>query len=199
MPERSDLPNFSAYKKSPFLFLFVLSVIFSVMAFYIYHLISANLATKMVFDNSTSFYHPDTPAPTTFPTPAATVTTEPTSDQSGYLVFSSSTDKFEVRYQSYRKLFQDVSSQNHRYVFTEPNSANFVVHVGQTWSWIHPNRQFGNDFKIADKPTFKYETTSQIVVDLENGGNLYTLQCVHNGNEKLKTECQEFMSSFKLL
>lgn len=150
----------------------------------------------MVVDNSSSFYIPtvtNIPEPSIFPSITPAGITGP------YLkTFYSDIDNFEITYFSTRQLYEDKDGTSNRYVFAKTGGTNFVVHVGESWSWIHPDRQFTNDLKIAGFDTFRYDTTSQTIFDLQKDDTKYTLQCIHNGIESLKSECLDFVQSFKL-
>jgi len=139
----------------------------------------------------------NTPTPTSIPTKIPTLT--PTSTVSATLDFSSPADAFSISYISSRKVYQDTESSGNRYTFYSI-SGNFAVHVGLNgkWAWTYPNRQFTEDLTIAGKPTFKYDISTQTIIDLQANDKNYTIQCVHNGKSALKTECESFYRSFKL-
>lgn len=133
--------------------------------------------------------------------PVLTPTTTPTStSSSGIETFTSDQDGFSVDYSTSRKLYQDTESSGNRYTFYL-SSGNFAVHVGLNgqWSWTHPDRQFDDNSLIAGQPSFRYDIAAQTIVDIQSNSKNYTIQCVHNGNATLKTECETFISSFKLL
>lgn len=134
--------------------------------------------------------------PTNTPAP----TTTPTSTSSSTLNFSSSTDNFSVSYSSSRKLYQDITINANRHTFYLA-AGNFAIHVNSegAWSWVHPSRQFTDNYLVDGQPTFKYDIDTQTIVDLQSNGKNYTIQCVHNNNQTLKNECHEFTQSFKLL
>lgn len=147
-----------------------------------------------------------TPTPTKTITPTKIITKTPTASPTSSVVssstldYSSATDGFSVAYSAKRKLYQDTESSGNRYTFSS-TSGNFAIHVSSSgiWSWVHPDRQFSQSFLIADQPTFRYDIAAQTIVDVQSSDKNYTLQCVHNGVASLKTECEAFMSSFKLL
>jgi len=137
-----------------------------------------------------------TPTPTKIPT----ITSTPiVSTTIGLLDFSSSIDGFSVNYNSSRKVYQDKESTGNRYTFYSI-SGNFAIHVATSgqWAWTNPNRKFTKDLLIAGQPTFKYDIPTQTIIDLQSGDQDYTIQCVHNGNATLKSECESFYTSFKL-
>lgn len=134
-------------------------------------------------------------SPTVTPTlpPSASPTPTPL-----VLNFQSDTDKFSVVYQSSRQLYQDTESSGNRYTFYRSDST-ITVHAGSSWSWSHPGRTFTSDLLVANQPTFRYDVTAQTIVDLQKDNLLYTIQCYHHAKESVKSECDSFLSSFKLL
>lgn len=112
--------------------------------------------------------------------------------------FSSSTDKFSLTYHSSRTLYQDKEFSGNRYTFYSGNG-NIAIHVGSQWSWIYPNREFTPTQQVAGKNTFVYKIDSQTIIDLENGSQKITIQCVHNGSTDIISECDKLTSSFELL
>lgn len=170
---------------------------------------AASISGKVASPTSTT----TTPAITKALTPTKIPTAVPTSSSAGLITYSSAEDDFSVEYASKRKIYQDTeaslytsngdlstSSTGTRYTFYL-STGNFAVHVtsGDLWSWKNVNRQFDNNSLVAGKPSFRYDITSQTIVDLKSGDKNYTIQCIHNGNAALKTECEAFISSFKLL
>lgn len=144
-----------------------------------------------------------TPSPTIKITPTTKPTLTPTpvaSSSASLITLSKPSDGFSVEYSSLRKLYEDTESSGNRYTFYL-SSGNFAVHVGlnDKWAWTTPNRNFSGDFLIAGQNTYRYDISTQTIVDLQHGGKNYTLQCVHNGKAALKTECETFLQSFKLL
>jgi hypothetical protein len=142
-----------------------------------------------------------TPSPTATPTAKLTpVPTSTTASSSSQLTFTSTGDAFSVIYSSIRKLYQDKESTGNRYTFYNI-SGNFAVHVSSsgTWSWTNSGRNFSSAFIVSDQNTYRYETLTQTIVDLQSSTKNYTLQCIHNGKESLKAECETFLKSFKLL
>ncbi|MDD4938101.1 MAG: hypothetical protein PHX34_03775 [Candidatus Shapirobacteria bacterium] len=140
--------------------------------------------------------------PTITPTKAiiSTITPTTSSNSSTSLTYSSSSDKFSIDYSPTRKLYQDTESSGNRYTFYL-SSGNFAVHIGldNQWAWSNSDREFTDDFFVADQPTFRYDTSTQTIVDIQTEDRNYTIQCVHNGQESLKTECEKFIKSFKLI
>ncbi|HOR01790.1 MAG TPA: hypothetical protein PKZ92_00845 [Candidatus Woesebacteria bacterium] len=136
------------------------------------------------------------PTPTTVPTATPTKTPSAGTTQT----YTSQADNFSIVYSSSRQLYQDTEATGNRYTFTLA-SGNFAIHVSTPpqWSWTHPNREFTDTFLISGKPTFRYDIATQTIVDLQSDTKNYTLQCVHNGVASLKTECDQFINSFKLL
>ncbi len=143
-----------------------------------------------------------TPTKTLTTTPTKTPTAIPTitSTTGNLKTYTNSTDAFSISYSSSRVFTQDTETSGNRYTFSS-SVGNFAVHVSPsgTWSWTHPNRQFSTDFTVSGQPTFRYDITTQTIVDLQSSTKNYTLQCVHNGVAAVKTECEAFVSSFKLL
>lgn len=114
--------------------------------------------------------------------------------------YTSTDDSFSVNYLSNRKVYPDNENSGRRYTFYL-YGANFAVHVGlnDQWAWVTPNRNFSGDFLVSGQNTYRYDISTQTIVDISYNGKNYTIQCVHNGKESLKTECEEFISSFQLL
>jgi hypothetical protein len=131
------------------------------------------------------------------PTPkTASVSATPTIKET--LTFQSKDDAFSVSYDSSRTLYQDKESGGDRFTFYNAKG-NIAVHVGQNWSWIYPERVYSNTLLVDGVQTFVYEISNQKIVDFENNGLKYTIQCVHNGLKSLKTECDSFIASFKFI
>lgn len=131
--------------------------------------------------------------PTTIPTATPTPT-------SGLLNFKNTNDGFSVNYSSARKLYQDTESTGNRYTFYI-STGNFAVHVSPsgTWSWTNPDRNFSPTLMVSGQNTYRYDISTQTIVDLQSTTKNYTIQCVHNGNATLKAECESFINSFQLL
>lgn len=150
-----------------------------------------------------------TPTPTTTPslkvTSTPTIKTTPTSTpipsrEITLIKYQNTIDGFFVEHDSTRKFYQDIEATGNRYTFYSPKG-NFAVHVSAsgTWSWINPDRNFSAVLLISGKNTYRYDIATQTIVDLQAATKNYTLQCVHNGNSELKTECEKFIRSFTLL
>ena len=133
------------------------------------------------------------------PSPVLTSTVFPISPIN-VIPFQSKEDGFSVSYSNQRQLHQDTEASGNRYTFTN-KSGNFAIHVSPSgkWSWTHPDRQFTNSLVVSGQNTFRYDINAQTIIDLQSGDKNYTIQCIHNGIESLKTECDQFVSSFKLL
>lgn len=131
--------------------------------------------------------------PTSTPIPTAVLTPTLTT-------YTSTDDGFSVQYLSNRKVYPDTENSGRRYTFYL-YGANFAVHVGlnDQWAWTTPNRNFSGDFLVSGLNTYRYDISDQTIVDIQYNGKNYTLQCIHNGKESLKTECEEFISSFQFL
>ncbi len=116
------------------------------------------------------------------------------------VLYQSKEDGFSVSYSSLRQLHQDTEPSGNRYTFVN-KSGNFAIHVSPSdkWSWTHPDRQFTNSLLVSGQNTFRYDINTQTIIDLQSGDKNYTLQCIHNAVESLKTECDQFVSSFKIL
>jgi len=144
--------------------------------------------------------------PTAIPTAKLTptvnpiITPSPISSPSAQLNFSSSEDSFSVVYNSSRKLYQDKESTGNRYTFYSL-SGNFAVHVAPsgTWAWTNTDRNFSSALIVSGQNTYRYDIATQTIVDLQSSTKNYTIQCIHNGKESLKTECEAFIKSFQLL
>ena len=85
--------------------------------------------------------------------------------------------------------------------FSMPGMMETILNVGlnDQWAWTTPDRNFSGDFLIAGQNTYRYDISTQTIVDIQYNGKNYTLQCIHNGKESLKTECEKFISSFQFL
>lgn len=131
--------------------------------------------------------------------PVLTPTVSPISSKN-VILFQRKEDGFSVSYSNQRQLHQDTEASGNRYTFTN-KSGNFAIHISPSgkWSWTHPNRQFTNSLLVSGQNTFRYDINTQTIIDLQSGEKNYTLQCIHNGIEALKTECDQFVSSFKIL
>jgi len=116
------------------------------------------------------------------------------------VTFKNIEDNFSIDYLSSRKIYQDKESSGNRYTFYS-SSGNFAVHVAPSgsWSWTNSNRNFSQSFIVSGQNTFRYDIDTQTIVDLQSSDKNYTIQCVHNGKESLKTECEAFIKSFTLL
>lgn len=138
-----------------------------------------------------------TATPKLIPTVIPTKSALNTKDSKTY---QSEEDAFSVSYNSQRQVHQDTEPSGNRYTFIN-KAGNFAVHVstGEKWSWAHPDRQFTATLLVSGQKTFRYDINAQTIVDLQSGGKNYTLQCIHNGLESLKAECDAFISSFKIL
>ena len=153
--------------------------------------------------NSTTIAPTATPTAKLTPTPSeirdlkSEISITPTPISSNY---SSSTDGFSIVYSSFRKLYQDKETSGNRYTFYS-NSGNFAVHVGlnNQWAWTTPDRNFSGNLVLSGQNTYRYDTDSQTIVDIQYNNKNYTLQCVHNGKSTLKAECETFLQSFKLI
>jgi len=134
------------------------------------------------------------------PTIKPTITPSPTSSPSAQLNFNSSQDGFSVVYSSLRKLYQDKESTGNRYTFYSL-SGNFAVHVAPsgTWAWTNTDRNFSSALIVSGRNTYRYDIATQTIVDLQSSTKNYTIQCIHNGKESLKAECEAFIKSFQLL
>lgn len=116
------------------------------------------------------------------------------------VLYENKEDGFSVSHTNQRIIHQDSEPSGNRYTFVN-KVGNFAVHVSPTgkWSWTHPDRQFTTTLLVSGQKTFRYDITTQTIIDLQSDSKNYTLQCIHNGLESLKTECDQFVSSFKLL
>jgi hypothetical protein len=135
-----------------------------------------------------------TPIPTKMPTP------QPTSSIPTILTFTNPANNFSIKYLSNRKVYSSTEEFGDRYTFYN-NLGNFAVHVTRTgtWCWTNSGRTFTSDLTIAGLNTYRYDISSQTIVDIQAGSRNYTLQCVHNGRKALKVECEEFIKSFTFL
>lgn len=143
-----------------------------------------------------------TPTPTSIPTPRPTKapTPQPTSSIPTVLTFTNPSNNFSINYLSNRKVYSGIEDFGDRYTFSN-TLGNFAVHVTRsgTWTWINPNRTFSSSLTVAGKSTYRYDIATQTIVDLQTATKNYTIQCVHNGRNALKVECEEFIKSFTFL
>jgi len=132
-------------------------------------------------------------------TPKITITPTITTTPS-ILNYKSENDGFSINYSSSRELYKDVESTGNRYTFYNSNG-NLVVHVSPsgTWSWTNSDRNFSQAFIVSGQNTYRYNISTQTIVDLQSSDKNYTIQCVHNGKNNVKTECETFIKSFMLL
>jgi len=112
--------------------------------------------------------------------------------------YENKVDGFSVRYDSKRKLVVENEEGGKRYVFSS-SLGNITVHVGKVWSWKYPGRAYTDKQLIDGTNSSVYDISNQKLVDVEKGELKYTIQCVHNAKEILKTECQKFLEDFKFL
>lgn len=105
---------------------------------------------------------------------------------------------FESVYSPDRKIYIEKEYSGTRYVLWRSDS-KITLHVGNSWSWIHPRRDLTETGVVSGEKVFVYSIGSQKIVDFIDGGKKYTIQCVHNGNVDNKAECDKFISNFKLL
>lgn len=153
--------------------------------------------SSVVITPTTTIIATATATPKLIPT---TIPTKSTLNTKDIKIYKSEEDGFSVSYNSQRQVHQDTEPSGNRYTFIN-KAGNFAVHVssGEKWSWTHPDRQFTATLLISGQKTFRYDINAQTIIDLQSGGKNYTLQCIHNGLEPLKAECDQFISSFKLL
>ena len=139
--------------------------------------------------------------PTSTLKPTATPkNSEPVESTPTLTSYESTEDGFSIDYLSSRKVYPDSESSGRRYTFYLA-SGNFAVHVGldDQWAWTTSDRNFSGDFLVAGQNTYRYDISTQTIIDLQYNDKNYTIQCVHNGKESLKTECEEFISSFQFI
>ena len=138
--------------------------------------------------------------PTIKLTPTPTLISSSSASLPTLATFKNIEDNFSINYLSFRKLYQDKESSGNRYTFYS-SSGNFAVHVAPSgsWAWTNSDRNFSPGFLVSGQNTYRYDITSQTIVDLQSSDKNYTIQCVHNGKESLKTECENFIKSFQLL
>jgi len=144
-----------------------------------------------------------TPKVTPKVTPKITITpiiTPATISPPSILNYKSENDGFSINYSSSRKLYQDTETAGNRYTFYSSNG-NFVVHVSPsgTWAWTNSDRNFSQAFIVSGQNTYRYDISTQTIVDLQSSSKNYTIQCIHDGKAALKTECETFIKSFTLL
>jgi hypothetical protein len=105
---------------------------------------------------------------------------------------------FSVDYNGERKQYQENEGSGKRYIFYS-TLGNITVHVGKSWSWLYPERTFTDDLLVSGEKSFVFENKEQKIVDVEKNNKKYTIQCVHNSSQKLKTECDKFLTDFKFI
>lgn len=105
---------------------------------------------------------------------------------------------FESVYSPDRKLYIEKEYSGTRYVLWRSDS-KITLHVGNSWSWVHPKRELTETGIVPGQKVFEYKIGSQRIVDFSTSGKKYTIQCVHNGNADNKAECEKFLSNFKLI
>jgi len=105
---------------------------------------------------------------------------------------------FASVYSPDRKLYIEKEYSGTRYVLWRSDS-KITVHVGNSWSWVHPRRDLTKTGVVPGQKTFEYNIGSQRIVDFIDGGKKYTVQCVHNGNTGNKAECDKFLKNFKII
>lgn len=130
------------------------------------------------------------------PTEAPSEVAEPIPD---ILTYDGADDGFTLSYTSSRKVQKVAEPTGHRVVFYRSDGNNIAIHVGNDWSWIHPGRELQNSYNVSGQPAFRYDITTQTLVDVKYSDMFYTIQCVHSGVESLKTECDQLITSFKFL
>ena len=105
---------------------------------------------------------------------------------------------FASIYSPDRKLYIEKEYSGTRYVLWRSDS-KITVHVGNSWSWVHPRRNLTETGVVKGEKTFEYNIGSQRIVDFIDGGKKFTIQCVHNGVSDFKEECDKFITNFKLI
>jgi hypothetical protein len=159
--------------------------------------------------------HPTSAPPTEFPAnvsePTAIPTTpavntpaviEPTSTPIGptpaVQTYDGTEDSFTISYSSDRKIIKIKENTGYRITFYRTGSSN-AVHVGSDWSWINPGRELKDSYKISGQPAFRYDIAAQTLVDVKYKDKFYTIQCIHNSDDNLKSECEQLITSFNFL
>jgi len=135
------------------------------------------------------------------PTTPASSSASPTiasASAGAFVNYQNAPDNFSVTYSSSRQFYKDTEFSGNRYTFYNLKG-NIAIHVGSVWSWTHPDRAFTNNLLVDGHNTFRYDIDSQTLIDIQDKTKNYTIQCVHNGNTSLKTECTQFLQSFKFL
>lgn len=127
----------------------------------------------------------------------ATETTIATPTLKVYEIYKSD-EGFSVTYDGSRTVSKEDETSGKRYVFFSP-LGNITVHVGRSWSWINPGRDFTDTLLVGGEKSSVYEISNQKIVDIEKGEMKYTIQCVHNAQKTLKTECDKFLKDFKFI
>lgn len=177
--------------------------------------------TSISFEVITPTVTKTTPIASATATPKLTVTPNPSvipTTSKDVVLYENKEDGFFIEYSSTRKIYQDIEPKlyyenrdlvtdpkikGNRYTFSDAEGKQkFAVHVSPkpAWSWWAP-RQFTSSLLVSGKNTFRYDNKEKTItiIDLQSDSKNYTLQCIHNGLESLKTECDQFVSSFQLL
>lgn len=159
--------------------------------------------TSISFEVITPTVTKTTPIASATATPKLTVTPSPSvipTTSKDIVLYENKEDGFSVSHTNQRIIHQDSEPSGNRYTFVN-KAGNFAIHVSPTgkWSWTHPDRQFTTTLLVSGQKTFRYDIATQTIIDLQSDSKNYTLQCIHNGLESLKTECDQFVSSFQLL
>jgi len=115
-----------------------------------------------------------------------------------FQTYDGAEDGFTLSYMSDRKVYKITESTGHRIAFYRIGG-NIAVHVGNDWSWSHPGREFNGTFTLSGEPAFRYDITAQTLIDVKYKDRFYTIQCLHNSDENLKSECEQLITSFKFL
>ena len=171
--------------------------------FLIYHLVNPSLPNSFPTDSEVISVK-NTPTPSIILSPIPSVKLSPTAKPSPVPTpeisqYAIDIDNFSVRFKSNRQVITDTEDSGNRYTFYRSDSS-LAVHVGKTWSWQHPSREFSTSSLLLDgQPTFQYSIDTQKLVDAEFDGKKYTIQCIHNGIDTIKSECDQFIASFKFL
>jgi len=108
---------------------------------------------------------------------------------------------FTVKHSNARQIIEDTNSKaGNRVVFWLNSGLNFIIHVGEEWSYENPERV--EEAYTSTPVGIAYEFVgdpNQKILDFEKGEMKYTIQCVHQEDESVIEECNDFLTSFAFI
>ncbi|MFA5828756.1 MAG: hypothetical protein WC841_05380 [Candidatus Shapirobacteria bacterium] len=151
-----------------------------------------------VSETPSEFPATSSPLPSPEDSPAPTLTPGPTP---AFQTYDGTEDGFTLSYMSDRKVYKIAEPTGHRIAFYRIGG-NIAVHVGSDWSWENPGRPVLDNtrsYLLSGQPAFRYDISAQTLVDVKYKDKFYTIQCIHNSDAALKSECEKLITSFKFL